>query len=152
MTRKLAAFAFGRRTVAAAVFSGEQLEYTQARQLSSESGKAEESAVGFANWIAQKFEVTSAAVLQPNLLTNSRRAALYRAVVAALRRNATPLWAVTKADLLRGLGIVPLSSLGELHESVVAIWPVLSQRSLNHLCLDAVGVGLHVQLERLFAD
>src|SRR5437879_3465273 len=51
-----------RRTVAAAIFNGDHIEYADARQLSSAHDKALTSAVGFVNWILERFPVESAAL------------------------------------------------------------------------------------------
>ena len=64
---RLASFKIERRSLAAAVFVGEQIDYTHVRQLSSDHAKAESSAVGFAQWIVTTFE-TQAATVDDRLL------------------------------------------------------------------------------------
>jgi len=57
-----------RRAVAAAVFHDDHLEYVDARQLSSVHDKALNSAVGFINWMVERFPVEA----EPFLLLRSR--------------------------------------------------------------------------------
>src|SRR5436309_393694 len=59
---KLISVRVERRTVAAAIFHGEHLEYTDSRQLSSVHDRALASAVGFINWMLERFPIESASL------------------------------------------------------------------------------------------
>jgi len=52
----LAAFRVERRSIAAAIFNGTQLDYAHVKQLSSNHEKAENAAAGFVNWILAKLQ------------------------------------------------------------------------------------------------
>jgi hypothetical protein len=144
----LAALKVERRSVAVAVFIGNQLEYQEVRQLSSVREKAEASAIGFLNWIAGNFEVESAALESMPEASDIQRAALSRLLKEALWSSGVPVWEVSKSDLLAAYGHPAAKSRKELRESIGSIWPVLDGAA--GVC-DAAALGLYVQTERLFS-
>jgi hypothetical protein len=147
---KLLAVRVERRSVAAAVFQGGQLEYTQVRQLSSSREKALTSAVGFINWIGSCFELESAALEATELAEEFQRRALHEAVQQALRDQALPIWTIPKQDLLAAYGSPALKSRKEIREVIATIWPVLAGTNAKVFIQDAAALGLYVQTERLF--
>jgi hypothetical protein len=146
----LIAIRIERRTVAAAFFRGEHLEYTDARQLSSAHDKALASAVGFINWLLGRFPAESAALeLIPNGYDFQRRV-LHNAICQTLRDRMLPLWEIPKAVLFEGSGYPPPKSRAQLREVAKAIWPILEGTHAKVFIQDAAVLGLHVQIERLF--
>ena len=139
-----------RRAVAVAIFHGEQLEYTDARQLSSDHDKAAGSAVGFVNWILSRFTVESAAL---EAIVNGheiQRHKLHDAVCEILRGHLLPIWEIPRTVLVESCGYPPLKSRSELREIATTIWPVLAGKRAKVFIQDAAILGLHVQTERLF--
>jgi hypothetical protein len=139
-----------RRTVAAAIFHGDQLEYTDSRQLSSTRDRALASASGFINWMLARFPVESAALESiPNGHEFQRRM-LHDAICRTLRERMLPIWEIPKLVLLEGCGQPPLKSRAQLRDVATSIWPVLAGTHAKVFIQDAAIVGLHVQIERLF--
>lgn len=150
-TERLLAIKVERRSVAVAVFVGSRLEYHDVRQLSSQSNKAESSALGFVRWIMDSYAVESVSL---EMLTNGdeiRRAVLSKAIVTMFRAAAMPVWEVRKADLLSAYGQPPLRSRKELRAVTQSIvWAMLNTDKPHWQELDAAALGLYVQTERLF--
>lgn len=139
-----------RRAVGAAIFHGEHLEYTDARQLSSARDKALASAVGFINWLLEQFPVEFATLESIPNGHEFQRQVLHDAICKALRDQAVPIWEVGRSDLLEGCGHPPLKSRRELRDIATTIWPILAGTHAKVFTQDAAVLGLHVQTERLF--
>jgi len=139
-----------RRAVAAAIFHGDHLEYTDARQLSSAHDKALASAVGFVNWLLENFPVDSAVLESSTKGYGLHRQGLHDAICAVLRERAIPIWEITKAEQFNGLGHHPAQSRKELRQIATDIWPILAGTHAKVFIQDAAILGLHVQTERLF--
>jgi hypothetical protein len=139
-----------RRAVAAAIFNGDHLEFTDARQLSSSREKALASTVGFINWMLERFPVDSAALESiPNGHEFQRRV-LHETICKILRERMVPIWEVPKIVLLDACGQPPLKSRTQLRDVATSIWPILAGTHAKVFIQDAAMVGLHVQTERLF--
>jgi hypothetical protein len=138
-----------RRAVAAAVFHGDHLEYTDSRQLSSARDRALASAVGFVNWMLERFSVESAA-LESIPGGEFQRRVLHEAVCRVLRERMLAIWEVSKTVLFESCGRPPLKSRTELREVATSIWPILIGTHAKVFIQDAAVLGLHVQTERLF--
>jgi hypothetical protein len=139
-----------RRTVAAAVFYGDHLEYTDARQLSSSRDKAVASAAGFIHWLLTQFDVDWAAVESiPNGHEIQRRA-LHDVICQALRERVVSIGEIPKAVLLEGCGHPPLKSRAQLRGIATSVWPIIEGTHAKVFIQDAAILGLHVQTERLF--
>ena len=149
---KLMAVRVERRSVAAAIFQGEQVEYTQVRQLSSANDKALGSAVGFVNWMVNHFPVESATLESIPNGHEFQRQILHDAIMRTLGEGTLPVWQVAKTDLFQGYGYPPLKSRKELREVATTIWPILQGTNAQVFAQDAAVLGLHVQVERLFLD
>src|SRR5260221_6817934 len=59
-TTKLLVIKVERRSVAAVIFAGQHLDYTQVRNLSSTASQAVGSTFGFLNWLLTNFDIESA--------------------------------------------------------------------------------------------
>jgi hypothetical protein len=147
---RLIAVRIERRSVAAAVFHGDQLEYTQVRQLSSVKEKALASAVGFINWMSSCFALDSAVIEAVEIGEEYQRRKLHEAINVVLRERALPIWAISKKDLFAAYGQPALKSRMELREVVSSMWPVLAGAHAQVFIQDAVALGLYVQTERHF--
>jgi hypothetical protein len=139
-----------RRSIAVAVFNGDQLDFTRVRQLSSVPARAESSAIGFINWIVQNFRIESAAVEVAAISETLRRSVLTDIVIGALRSNSLPVWQLSKRELFEAFGNPPLRSRKQLRCVILSIWPVLTGGNGKNQALDAAALGLMVQTERLF--
>ena len=146
---KLISIRIERRTVAAAVFCGDHLEYADSRQLSSDNKRALASAVGFVQWMLNRFPVESAA-LEAIADGEFHRRAIHDNISEVLRSQALPIWEVPKGALLDGCGHPPLKSRAQLREIATSVWPVLEGTHAKVFIQDAAILGLHVQIERLF--
>jgi hypothetical protein len=148
----LVALRVERRSVAAAIFRGHRLEYTQIRQLSSAKDRAFVSAVGFINWIADSFELDSAALESVEVGDASHRCALHNVIERTLRDQVLPIWMVSKQELLAAYGHPPLKRRKELRAVTTGVWPVLAGTNGKSFIQDAAALGLYVQTERLFLN
>jgi hypothetical protein len=144
----IAAFRIERRSVAAAIFQGTRLEYTDMRQLPVDPEKAEASALGFINWILSSFDIASA-VTEAMDSEDTVRAGLNRVIEMQLI-SAGPLYRIPKAELSAAFSLPPASSRVAIREVVTAIWPILESNRTAATKLDAVALGLYLQTERLF--
>jgi hypothetical protein len=147
---KLLALKIERRSVAAAVFIGEHLDYTQARHLASSRTKAETSVMGFLDQLLSTFGIESVALELTGPSKFAQRAALSRLVLTTLRKQGIAVWEVSKRELLGAYGYTPLKTRKQLRQVVTGIWPVLGGASGESSIQDAVALGLHVQVERHF--
>jgi hypothetical protein len=147
---KLLALRLERRAIAAALFSGDRLEYTQVRQLSSARNKALSSTIGFVNWLCEQYSPDSAAIEVVAANQPVQRRALAEAVMGTLRGHALPLWEIDKSQVFAGFGQPALRNRRELRQVITEIWPVLSNTGAKRLIADAVALGLYVQVERCF--
>lgn len=139
-----------RRAVAAVIFLGDHIEYTQVRQLASARDKALSSTVGFMNWITEQFRLDSAALEIIPSAEDVQRQILNRAVIQVLRDHLLPIWEVTKRDLISSYANPPPRFRKEIREVVADIWPVLAGSNGKSLIQDAAALGLYVQTERMF--
>jgi len=147
---RLIAIRVERRTVAIAVFHGTHLEYVDARQLSSNHGKAESSAVGFIRWILSRFAIESAALESIPDKREILRRILHEAICANLRDQMLSVWEIPREVLLGSYGYPPLRSREQLRQVAVSIWPILAGNHARVFMQDAAILGLHVQTERIF--
>lgn len=139
-----------RRTVAAAIFLGGHLEYSDSRQLSSARDKAGASAVGFVGWLLDRFQVEFATLESIRNGHEIHRRVLHDAICRTLRERALSIWEVPREELLEACGYPPLKSRAQLREVATAIWPILDGTHAKLFVQDAAILGLHVQTERLF--
>jgi hypothetical protein len=149
---KLLAIRVERRSVAAAIFYGSRLEYSQVRQLSSDKNKILPSALRFIAWISEQFPLDSATVESIPNGNEIQRRLLKDAIAQSLLESLLPIWEVSKKDLFQAYGHPPLKSRRELREVVTSMWPVLAGTNAKAFIQDAVALGLYVQVERLFLN
>jgi hypothetical protein len=147
---RTAAFKCERRSVAVAVFSGDQLDYTQVRQLSSSPDRATASVAGFVNFVVANLDIESAGIESSTVGTGVRRSHLTDGVVATLRQNSVPIWQVNKRELFDSFAYPALKNRKELRAVVRSIWPALGAGNGKNQILDAAAVGMFVQIERRF--
>jgi hypothetical protein len=139
-----------RRGVAAAIFTGAHLESVRFRHLSSKPIKAEASASGFVRSLIHEFRIESAALETIPLNEEIQRAVLTRAVAKQLRDDGTSIWEVSKRTVIASLAHPPPRTRSQAREIIQQIWPQLAPKRGEVCALDAVGLGLFVQTERLF--
>jgi hypothetical protein len=147
---KLLAIRVERRAVAAAVFYGDHLEFTQVRHLSSTKGRALVSAAGFVSWLAAHLPVDSAAIEGIETGHEIHRRVVHDTVAEELQNQALPIWTVPKRDMLECYGYPPLRSRKQLRQVITDIWPVLTGSGGQGFVQDAAALGLYVQTERQF--
>src|ERR1022692_1259245 len=147
---KLLSIRVERRAVAAAVFHGEHLDYTQVRQLSSSREKAVSSAIGFVNWLLANFAVESAALEAIPNGDEIQRQILSDTIQQVLRESMLPIWQIPKVQVFEAFGHPTLRSRKELREVITTIWPVLAGTKGKGFIQDAAALAWYVQTERLF--
>jgi hypothetical protein len=146
----LVAIRVERRTVAAAIFHRDHLEYTDSRQLSSDRDRALASSIGFVQWILARFPVEAATLESIVNGHEFQRKALHDGICEGLRDRILPLWEIPKTALLEGYGYPALKSRRQLREVATGIWPILEGTHAKVFIQDAAVLGLHVQTERHF--
>jgi hypothetical protein len=148
---KLCAIRIERRAVAVAILDGEHLHHVDARQLSSSSDRALESASTFiTRRVIDRFQFASAALeIIPNG-HEKQRSLLHQAVTHVLRPKGIGILEISKADLFEAFGYPPLRSRTELREITSNIFPSLDQEPGQPWTHDAAALGLYIQTERLF--
>jgi len=147
---KLVSIRIERRAVAAAIFDGDHLSYTDSRQLSSAHDKALSSAVGFIGWMLGRFPVESATLETIPEGQEVHRRVLHDAICEGLRSRMLPIWEIPRAAVLEGCGHPALKSRAQLREIASSIWPILAGTNAKSFIQDAAILGLHAQTERLF--
>jgi hypothetical protein len=147
---KLISIRVERRTIAAAIFHGEHLEYADSRQLSSDNDRARANAAAFISWLLIRFPAESAALESiPNGHEFQRRV-LHETIGGMLRERLLAIWEIPRSVLLDCYGYPPLKSRSELRKTATSIWPILAGTHAKVFIQDAAVLGLHVQTERLF--
>lgn len=148
--RPLAAVRIERRAIAIAILSADHLMHADARQLSSMTDKALDTAASFVTRFMEKFRFESVAL---EVIPNGhemQRTLLHRVIVDVLIREAIGIREVGKADLFEAFGHPGLRSRRELRQVMSNIYPVLDQSLGSPWTHDAAALGLYVQIERLF--
>jgi hypothetical protein len=147
MNSRLLACVISRRVAGVAVFINGHLEYSKARQLSSELGSAERSIFSLVHYVADHF---SPRILVLNTRSDSARSEdLAEMAKDAARQREMTLWEVDSDDLLLAYGEPALKSPSEVRVVAATIWPVLNEGSMHHSVLDAASLGLYAYCEQL---
>jgi hypothetical protein len=138
-----------RRAIAAAVFYGNGLEYTQVKQLPSNHNKVLGSALAFVAWLLDQFSFDSVAV-EPLTLGDSQRSQLSATIKQAVRERLLPVWEVPANELIGAFGEPRPRFRTQLRQLVSGMWPILSDEKRTELICDAVALAAFVQIERRF--
>jgi len=147
---RLLAIRIERRTVAAAVFYGDHLEFTDVRNLASVKEKALGTAAYFISWMLESFPIDSATIESIQNGHEIHRRALHDVVSSVLTDRLLPIWQVPRLELLEAFGRPALRSRRALREAITSIWPVLEGSGTKCFVQDAVAIGIFVQIERRF--
>jgi hypothetical protein len=151
LNTKLAAVHIGRRSVAIAIFAGTQLEYVQIRHLSSDQSAAEKTLVEFVRRMLAQFEIDRVAL--QHLLPDApeRAQALHSVLTSSLREAAVSIWNIPEPDIMNTFGVPPLTSRGQLHQTISQIWPWLKNLHNGQAALGATAIGLYFQTEHILS-
>lgn len=149
-SRSLLAIRVHRRCIGAAVFQGTQLDYTERRQLGFNKDKALGSAVRFVNWLLDNFRVDSAALETVPDGQEMCRRNLSSLIEDTLRERLLSIHRIPRSEVFAAFGQPHLRSSTELRNVVTGIWPILKGTGSKVFIQDAVALGLHIQIERLF--
>lgn len=148
---RLLAIKVERRSVAAAVFVGDRLDFHDMRHLPAQAEKAIESALAFLRWVVDDCEIESATLERMTNGKQIRRAVLNQAILDMLRSESLPIWEVGKRELLEAYSHPPLRSRQELRQVVLSIlWSMFNTDKPGFQEIDAGALGLYVQTERCF--
>jgi hypothetical protein len=142
------AFQIGRRAISLAVFLGTELHHHQVRALREPISEAESTVAGFIRWTLAHFPKATVA-LEALQGVSERRTHLYNHAVSVIRDSSAPLWEVERAQLFQAYRLPEARDRHQFREAVVGIFPALTAESKDRAFLDAVGLGLFVQIMRL---
>lgn len=148
MTRLLA-IRIRRRSVAAAVFVGRQLEYIDIVHLCNQPEIVADSIRRFFARIIQNFKPGDAALCTNRASQGQRVKAIKEITCEILSSSGIPIFNVEDKCLLESYAIPKLHSKEQLRPIVQSFWPHISPRQLAGF--EAAALGLHVQVDRLLS-
>ena len=138
-----------RRSVAVALFAGIHLLGRRSLQLSSDAGRAENSATSFVREILSEHNCSS--VVMEKVVGDVRRSLLYGAILRHCRAGGVSVWEVSKQQVLEALAHPPLKTRRAARDLMLRLWPMPSLKKTELAALDAFALGLYIQTERLLA-
>ncbi|HLJ27904.1 MAG TPA: hypothetical protein VKY85_14435 [Candidatus Angelobacter sp.] len=144
-------FSIGRRYIAAAIFSGQKLEFSEVRSFQANTERAKNTVTAFINHIIQQFNIGSAGLEDIPESLQTRMAVLSRLSEQVLRDTGIPVAKATETELFDAYGEPPLRSRAALREVALAMFPQLKTESTQKERLDAAILGLHLQTEKLLS-
>jgi hypothetical protein len=147
----LAALSIERRTAALALFTNCRIDEINIRHLPAELSKASHSLVGFLNSAMDLRHIQFIAIAQPLPASSLRTQMLHRTAIDAIRAAGIPLLEVPDEQLFASYAHPPLQRREQLRRIARSIWPSLNNARATHSAQDAALLGLHTQVERLFA-
>jgi len=145
---RLLSFIVTRRCLAAAYFVGTRLEHVELRRLDSNQDRAEGSLRSFINWLLSSLNV-DLAVMKLGDQTGATQKFLFDVAKQAFRNEAVMLEIVDGAELLQRCAQPPFRTVVAFRRSIASFWPVLTGGSAGRFRLDAAGLGIYVQTQRL---
>jgi len=148
MNSKLAAFAIGRRSIAIALFSGQEMECFEVRSIPNDEEKAKAAAAAFVRRTLEHLHFPTAAV-QGGKLDTSRKEHFRNVICETLREQGVPVLETSEAQLFDAFRNPPIVRRGDFRKIASFIFPQLLNSRSNHPLSDAVGLGLYLQTERI---
>jgi hypothetical protein len=149
MTSKLIAIRIRRRSVAAAVFAGRQLEYIEMLHLCNEPEIVIDSVRRFVGRIIENFRPADAALGSSRAPQGERVKSLARMTEEIFSAAGIPVWNVDDKSVLESFAVPKLRNKQQLRPIVQSFWPYLGQRQLA--AYEAAALGLHLQVDRLLS-
>lgn len=150
MTRsKLLAIRIRRRSIAAAIFSGRQLEYLDILHLCNEPAVVTDSVTRFLMGIIDNFKPMDAALGTSRAQQGRRVEEMTQLAQNILTGNGIPFWGIEDKALLESFAVPKLKNKESLRPIVMAFWPHLSYKQAA--AFEAAALGLHVQTERVLS-
>lgn len=147
----LAALSIERRTVALALFTNCRLDEIAVRHVPSELTKASHSVTGFLNSTFDLQHINFMVLAQPAANFSRRAEILHQTAIDTIRAAGIPLLEVPEEQLLDSYAHPALRRREQLRRIARSIWPSLNNARATHSAQDAALLGLHTQVERLFA-
>jgi hypothetical protein len=147
----LLTIAVERRRVAIAVFSGLQLNHTQARELSAREEEAARATSAFVAWAAHQFRPARIAIQEPPGPAAHRRLALHAIVRGTLISYPAKQTEVDPATLREHFATPALRTKTQLRRIAPELWSRLGRGGQPSVC-DAVLMGIHLQMLDLLSD
>jgi hypothetical protein len=148
MNSKLGAFAIARRSIALAIFSGQELECWQVRILPNDEDQAKTATAAFVRWALDHFHF-SATAIQSGELETHRKEQLRDLACEVLRENGIPILVATEDDLFRAFRNPSLTRRADLRKLIHQILPQLAEQRETLPLLDAAALGLYIKTEHL---
>jgi hypothetical protein len=149
MSSRLLAIKIRRRSVAAAVFSGRNLEHISALQLCNEPDAVADSVARFLATILENFRPDSAAIGISKTNHGSRVGALIETAETMIRSEGIPFWKIEDPKVLQSYAVPRLKNQKQLRAIVRCFWAHVSERQLTGY--EAAALGLYFQVERLLS-
>jgi hypothetical protein len=147
----LVALAIQRRSVALVHFRHSHLDDVLVRHIPAAPEKAISSIIGLINQTTDLQNVEYAAIERPQAGDSRRLRELYAASLALFRSKGIPCSEVEPTELLESFSQPALGRRSQLRKIGRTIWPALNTAKATHAAIDAAILGLHVQIQRLFA-
>jgi len=151
MKSKLAAFKVSRRSISAAVFTGQDLDYLDTQHLPNVPEAAADAVERFVSWIIENFrpEIAALAVVEEGRDRQLRAQMLIESTKKYLLHRGIPIWETSDPQLLESYAVPAVPSKKELRQIARSMWPHIETEHLP--ALDAALAGLYVQTERLLS-
>jgi hypothetical protein len=150
MTSKLLAIRIRRRAVAAAVFSGRQLDHLDILHLCNEPEIVTDAVARFLVRVIENFKPADVALGSSRAPQGERVRALTEMTERMLSSAGIPIWRVEDKAVLESFAVPKLKNKEQLRPIVQSFWPHLGHRQLA--AFEAAALGLHLQIERLLSQ
>jgi len=149
--RRVLAIRLERRTVAAAIFLGQQLEYPpMLRHLRKTTREALASTASFVTRILDQCDIAVAALERPPDDEAVQRYALAEVVEAVLSEQAVSSWQIERQQLIGAFAHPSPRSRTEVRACISRMWPDVGDSFGAPLVKDALALGLMCHTESLF--
>src|SRR5436853_5247632 len=110
MKNRFAAFVVGRRSIAAAVFSGQKLDFWEVRSFHAKEEQAISSVTGFINYIIERCGIEAAGLEETPKNIETRTTGLTRLCQRLIHERGIPVLTTTEENLFQSYAHPPTHS------------------------------------------
>lgn len=147
---RLMAVRIERRCIAVGMFAGTHLVGFRTRVLAADHGVAGTTAVSFLR--SSLYENECRAIAIETVVGDIRRSNLHEAVLEACRADGVSVWEISIKNVMDALSHPAPKTREAMRAQALRMWPLLELKRSEQCALDAFGLGLYVQTERLFGS
>jgi hypothetical protein len=151
MNSKHVSLAIGRRQIALALFSGQELECWQLRNLPNNVEQAKVTVAAFVRRAISHFDFGSAAI-QSGSLGTARKDQLLQVICEVLREQGIPILTASENELFAAFRHPIIVKRGDLRKIVRSVFPQLGGEQDCQPLLDAAALGLYLETERVLTN